>query len=57
MTDAANTTQINELLTVATERADQEVIRICKRALNGNKRATKEALDTYEHRIASQGHL
>lgn len=53
----AHTDQINQLLNVATERNDIEVVRICKRALAGSKRAIREALDTIEHRLASQGAL
>ena len=53
----AHTDQINQLLTVATERNDLEVVRVCKRALAGSKRAIREALDTIEHRLASLGEL
>lgn len=57
MANATNTNQIQELLTVATERRDQEMIRICLKAIKGSQKATKEALDTIEHRIAAFGEL
>lgn len=48
---------ISHLRTVAAERGDTEVTHICEKAIKGNKRAIKEALDTYEHRIAAFGEL
>lgn len=56
--DVTTTTdQIRLLLAVAIERADLEVASICERALRGNPRAAREALDTYDHRMAAFGAL